>query len=56
MSLSNCNVSWYTIAADDVLPETFLDGCGAYVCNGLHLNLFCEVFHYYDGEGVVALG
>jgi hypothetical protein len=40
---------------DDVLTEEFLDACGAYVCNRLRLNLFCEVFHCYDDEGVVAL-
>jgi hypothetical protein len=31
------------ITADDVLPEKFLNGCRAYVCNRLCLNPFCEI-------------
>jgi hypothetical protein len=32
-------------AADDVLLEIFLDSCGAYVSDGLCLNLFCEILN-----------
>jgi hypothetical protein len=49
------DVLWDTVMTDDVLTEEFLDACRAYVCNRLRLNLFCEVFHCYDDEGVVAL-
>jgi hypothetical protein len=51
----DCDVSWNTVAANDVLSEKFLSGCGAYICNGLRLNPFCEILYYYDGKGVVAL-
>jgi hypothetical protein len=48
--------SQYAIAADDVLPEKFLDSRGAYVWDGLHLNPFCEILNHYNSEGVDALG
>jgi hypothetical protein len=49
------NFSRDTVAADDVLPEEFLDGCGAYVYDGFCINPLCKVLNYYDSEGVVAL-
>jgi hypothetical protein len=55
LGIVNGDFSWDTIAAEDVLPEKFLDGCGAYARDKRCLNLFCEILNYYNGKGVVAL-
>jgi hypothetical protein len=55
LGVVHCDVLGDTVAADDTLSEEFLDGCGAYVCNGLCLDPFCEILHCYYGEGIVAL-
>jgi hypothetical protein len=36
--------------------KKILDSRGAYVCDGLHLNRFCEILNRYNSDGVVALG
>jgi hypothetical protein len=43
------------VAADDVLPEKILDGCGAYISHGLRFNPLGKVLDRDDGEGVIAL-
>jgi hypothetical protein len=51
----NCDFSWSTKVIDDVLPEKLLDFHGDYVHDKLHLNLFGEVVHCYDGGGIITL-
>jgi hypothetical protein len=55
LGIVNNDFSWDTIAIDDVLPKKIIHGCGAYVCNRLHLNPFYEILNCYNGKGVVAL-
>jgi hypothetical protein len=55
LSVVKCDFSQNTEMANDILPKEFLDSHGAYACNGLHLNPFCEIFHCYDSESIVAL-
>jgi hypothetical protein len=55
LGIVNCDFSQDAIATDDVLSEEFLDSHGAYVCNGLHHNPFCEILYCYNSEGVIAL-
>jgi hypothetical protein len=40
---------------DDVLPEEFLDCCGAYVGDWLRLDPLGEILNCNDSKGVVAL-
>jgi hypothetical protein len=54
LGIINCNLLRNPIAADDVLPEKFLDGCGAYNSHGLHFNPFGKVLDRDNGEGVIA--
>jgi hypothetical protein len=49
------DLSGNTIAANDILPEELLDGCEAYICDGLHLHPLREVLDYHNGKRVIAL-
>jgi hypothetical protein len=47
--------SWDSEVADDDLPEKLLNCCGVYVSERFCLDLFGEIFNFYDDESVVAL-
>jgi hypothetical protein len=47
----SCN----TEAADNVLPDKFLDGHSTYVGHQLCLNPLCEILDCYNGKGLTVL-
>jgi hypothetical protein len=55
LGIINGDFSWDTIVVDDLFPEKFFDGCGAYVCDRLCHDPLCEIFNCDNGESVVAL-
>jgi hypothetical protein len=55
LCIIDCDVSGDPVSADNVLPEEFLDCCGAYICERLHFYPFHEVFNCHHNEGVIAL-
>jgi hypothetical protein len=55
LGVVGCYVLRDIIVINDILPEDIFDGYGAYVCDGLHLNSFCEVLNCHNSEVVIAL-
>jgi hypothetical protein len=62
LSVVNCYLLWNSIAANDVLPQEFLNGYEGYVGDGLRLDPLGEVLYCLDPldevlycEGIVSL-
>jgi hypothetical protein len=54
-SIVDCNLLRNSVTTDDVLPEIFLYSCWGYIGDGLRFNPLGEIFHRYNGEGVISL-
>jgi hypothetical protein len=55
LCIVHCDVSGNAVVIDDILSEELFDYCGAYICDGLRLDLLCEVLDCHHSKGVIAL-
>jgi hypothetical protein len=55
LGIVNCHLLQNLVTTNDVLLEKVLYGCRGYVGVRLRFDPLGEIFHHYNGEGVISL-